>query len=50
MLVASLLHGFATLDHILRSQAFAGAERERLVSMLAEAIRACLGRQASPEG
>ena len=48
-LVGAQLHGFATLDHILRSQAFATADRDRLASLLAGAIRSCLGREASPE-
>jgi AcrR family transcriptional regulator len=47
-LVGAQLHGFATLDHILRSRAFAGAERERLASLLAEAIRGCLGMVPGP--
>lgn len=41
-LVAAQLHGFATLDHILRAEAFVGADRERLAAVLADAIGSCL--------
>lgn len=42
-LVAAQLTGFATLDQMIRTEAFAGVELERLVTLLTAILDACIG-------